>query len=148
MVDQPGRAIGHAPGATTGAKAAALAAERQQMLGVAGLAAKAQKAVLQAAALQVAVERLSHMAGQLFAGLDQVFDKGRVMPLDELVEQRLLGPVALVAARRRACSGRSWRGLRGHVRPGKLYLYTVYQASLLLLRGRLACTTDSGRQLH
>jgi len=50
-VDQPGRAIGHAPGATTRAKAAALAAERQQMFGVVGVASKAQEAMLQPTAL-------------------------------------------------------------------------------------------------
>jgi len=91
--------------------------ERRQMLGVAGVASNAQEAVLQPAALQVAIKCLSHMSGQLFTGLGQVFDKGRVVALDELIEQRLLGPVALVAARRWACNGRSWRGLRGHVRP-------------------------------
>jgi hypothetical protein len=65
------------------------------MLGVAGVASKAQEAVLQPTALQVAIECLTHMAGELFAGLGQVFDKGRVMPLDDLVEQCLFGSVAL-----------------------------------------------------
>jgi len=35
------------------------------------------------------------MGGQLFAGLGQVFDKRRIMPLDDLVEQCLFGLVAL-----------------------------------------------------
>jgi len=52
--------------------------------------------VLQPPALQVAIECLTHMGGQLLASLGQVFDKGRVMALDDLVKQRLLGPVALV----------------------------------------------------
>jgi len=39
---------------------------------------EAQQAVLQSAALQVAVERLPHMTGQLIAGISQVFDKGRI----------------------------------------------------------------------
>jgi len=34
-----------------------------------------------------------------------VFDEGRVVALDELVEQRALGPVALVVAFRWPCSG-------------------------------------------
>lgn len=87
------------------------------MLGVTGVASKSQKSVPQPAALPVGIERLTHMAGELFAGLGQVFDKGRVMPLDDLVEQRLLGLVALIVARRRACSDPSRCGLRGHVQP-------------------------------
>jgi len=84
------------PGTATWAESAALAAERQQVFGVAGVASQAQETVLQPAALQVAFECLPHMAGQRFTGLSQVFDEGRVVALDELVEQCALGPVALV----------------------------------------------------
>jgi len=52
--------------------------------------------MLQPPALQVAVECLPHMGGQLFAGLGQVVGKSRVIPFDDLVKQRLFGPVALV----------------------------------------------------
>jgi hypothetical protein len=88
------------PGSATGTKAAALAAERQQMLGVAGVAAQAQEPVLQPTALQVAVECLTHMGRELLAALGQVVDEGRIVTLDELVKQCLLGPVALVAQAR------------------------------------------------
>ena len=70
------------------------------MLGVAGVASKAQESVLQPAALQVAIEGLPHMSGQLLAGIGQVFGKSRVMPLDDLVEQCLFGSVALVQTAR------------------------------------------------
>lgn len=76
LVDQPGRAVGHPARTATGTEAAALAAEREQMLGVAGIAAKAQEPMIQPAALQVAVERLPNVARQLFTGLGQVFDEG------------------------------------------------------------------------
>jgi len=84
---------------------------------VAGITPKAQEAVLKPAALKVVIERLPHVARQLFTGLGQVFDKGRVMPLDNLVEQCALGPVALVVARGRARGKLSRRGLRGHAQP-------------------------------
>ena len=56
---------------------------------------KTQESVLQPAALQVAIECLTQMGRQLLAGLGQVFDKRRIMPLDDLVEQCLFGLVAL-----------------------------------------------------
>ncbi len=59
----------------TRAEPAALAAERQQMLGVAGVASQGQEPVLQPSALQVAIECLPHMGGQLLAGLSQVLDR-------------------------------------------------------------------------
>jgi hypothetical protein len=37
------------------------------------------------------------------------------MPLDDLVEQRLLGPMVLVAASGRRCSDHPGGSLRGHV---------------------------------
>ena len=76
------------------------------MLGLAGVAAKPQEPVLESAALQVAIECLPHMAGQLFTGLSQVFDEGRVVALDELVEQCALGPVALGPFR--PCRSPAW----------------------------------------
>ena len=35
---------------------------------------------------------LAYMTGKLLSGLGKVFDKDRVVALDDLVEQRLLGP--------------------------------------------------------
>jgi hypothetical protein len=49
------------------------------MLGVAGVASKAQQPVLQPTALQVALERLPNMGGQLLAGSGQMGD-ARVSP--------------------------------------------------------------------
>src|SRR5690625_3897215 len=87
LTNTAGRAIGHAPRTATGAESAPLAAERQQMLGATGVAAQAQESVLQPPALQVAIEGLPHMAGELLSGIGQVLDKGRIMALDSTVSE-------------------------------------------------------------
>jgi len=46
--------------------------------------------------LRVGIKRLTNMSGELLSGIGKMFDKGRIMALDDLVEQRLLGAVALV----------------------------------------------------
>ncbi len=56
LVDQQRRALGHAPRPATGAEAAALATERDQLFGMAGLAAHAQETVFKAAAFEVVFE--------------------------------------------------------------------------------------------
>ena len=58
LVDQQRGALGHAPGATAGAETARLAAERDQVLGMAGVAAHPQEAVLETPALEVVLELL------------------------------------------------------------------------------------------
>ena len=63
---------------------------------MARVATQPQEPVLQPAALQVGIERMTNMAGELLAGNGQVLDESGIMALDELVEQRLLGAVALV----------------------------------------------------
>ena len=127
LVNQPGRAVSHTPRPTTGAEATALATEREQIFGVAGVASQPKKPVLQPAALQVGLKRLPHMAGQLFTGLGQALDKVRVMALDNLIQQRLHGPVALVAPvapSEQVYRDYFWRSSRGHAQPFELYLYT------------------------
>lgn len=47
--------------------------------------------MLQTTALQVGIKRLTNMPGELLSGIGQMLDKGRIMTLDDLVEQRLLG---------------------------------------------------------
>jgi hypothetical protein len=55
-------------------------------------AKKAQKkAVFETTALQVGLEFTVDMVGQGFALLGQLVDQGRVVRLDELIEQCLLG---------------------------------------------------------
>ena len=55
--------LGHAPTAARGTKAALLAAECYELLAMAVLAAHAQKALVQSAALQVGVKLLLHIGG-------------------------------------------------------------------------------------
>ncbi len=64
LVGEQRRRLGHAPRAAGGAEAALLAAESHQLLGVALLAAQAQEALLQPAALQAGVELRLDVVGQ------------------------------------------------------------------------------------
>ena len=96
LIDQQRRALGHAPRPTAGAKTASFTAERHQVLGMAGVAAHPQKAMLQAPATQVLFEFLLHVFRQETLLLGHVGDERRVVLLDDLVEERPLGPVALV----------------------------------------------------
>jgi len=89
----------------------------EQVFGMASVASKSQEPMLQTAALQVGLKRLPHMAGQLFTGLGQVLDKVRVMALDNLIQQRLLGPVALVASSQWACRDCFCRSSGRHAQP-------------------------------
>jgi len=79
-----------------GAKAAPSTTERHQVLGMAGVAAHAQKAMLQATAAEVVLEFPLHVRRQRAFLLGHVGDERRVVLLDDLVEERTLGPVALV----------------------------------------------------
>ena len=54
--------------------------------------------MLEATALQVGLEFLVYMHGQGFTLLGQLVHKGRVVRFDELVEQCLLGLMALVGS--------------------------------------------------
>ena len=69
------------------------------MLGMAGVAAHPQKAMLQAAAAQVVVEFLLHLVRQRALLLGHMGDERRVVLLEDLVEEPVLGPVALVRGR-------------------------------------------------
>ena len=69
------------------------------MLGMAGVAAHPQKAMLQAPATQVLLEFLLHVVRQRAFLLGHKGDERRVVLLDDLVEERVLGPVALVRGR-------------------------------------------------
>jgi hypothetical protein len=86
-------------------KAAALAAERDKLLGVAVRAAHAQKAVLEAAAFQVRLEFVLHVSRQRSVTCFAHGNELGVVPLDELIEEHLFGPVASVARR----LGERWR---------------------------------------
>ena len=55
-----------------------------------------EEAVLEAAALQVGLEFLVNMLGQGFALLGQEVHQGRVVRLNDLIEEGLLGLMALV----------------------------------------------------
>ena len=64
FVHQQRRAIGHAPGTTARAKAAAFAAEGHQVLGMTGIAAHPQKTVLQASTLRYSSNSCSTYPGK------------------------------------------------------------------------------------
>jgi hypothetical protein len=63
LIGQQCRRLCHAPSTARGAKPALLAAERQQLFGVAVPAAHPQEPFLQSAALQIRVELFLHVAG-------------------------------------------------------------------------------------
>ena len=82
-------------------------AKSDELLGVALLAAQAQEAFLQTAALEVGVELRLDIVGQGAACLGaQLAERGIVL-LDQLMEQRRLGPEARIA--RRVDEGRGAR---------------------------------------
>lgn len=85
LIGQQGGGLGHAACATAGAEPALLAGKRHQSLEVAFVAAHPEKAVLEAAALQVGLEYPVDMLGQGFALLGQLVNQGGVVRLDELV---------------------------------------------------------------
>ena len=63
---------------------------------MAGVAAHAQNAMFQAAAAQVVLEFLLHVVRQGALRLGHAGEERRVVLFDDLVEERVLGPVALV----------------------------------------------------
>lgn len=81
----------------------------------AALAAQPQKAVLQPAAPEKIVELALHMLRQRRALRRQVRGEGRIVRLDEPIEQGALGPVPLVLARRQAGRGAPCRARVSHV---------------------------------
>jgi hypothetical protein len=66
------------------------------MLGMAGVAAHPQKAMLQAPTTQVILEFLLHVVRQRALLPGHMGDERQVVLLDDLVEKSPLGPVALV----------------------------------------------------
>jgi hypothetical protein len=117
FVDEQRRALGHAPGPATGAEPAPLAAEGDQVLGMAGVATHPQKSVLEATALEVSLEFLLHIVRQGPALPGQELDERRVVLRNDALEQRVLGPVARVAPRARRPGARCRRGLTHVPRP-------------------------------
>ena len=75
------------------------AAEGDQALRMAAVAAHTQESMLQAPAAQELVNLPAHVVRQRPALARHLIHECRVVLLDDPVEQRLLGPVALVAAR-------------------------------------------------
>ena len=83
---EKGRSLGHAAGATAWAEAPLLTGKCHQLLEVAFVAAHPEKAVFEAAALQVGLESPLDMVWEGFALLGQLVHKGGVVRFDELVE--------------------------------------------------------------
>jgi len=96
LIRQQGDGLGHAVGATAGAEATLLTGKRDLSLEGAFVAVYPEKAVLEAAALQVGLELLVDMVRQGISLMGHLLDKGGIVRLDKLVEQCLVGRVALV----------------------------------------------------
>jgi hypothetical protein len=94
LIDQQRRGVSHAARTARGAEPAPLAAERDELLGVSHFAAYAPEPVLGAATFHVGPELLLDMLRQRPAGLTAQCAERRIVPLDELIQQRRLGPVA------------------------------------------------------
>lgn len=75
---------------------APLAAKRNQVFMVTFGALHLQESVFQPAAFEVVLKLALHIARQLPAPLRQMGGEGRIVLFNNLVEQRLLGAVALV----------------------------------------------------
>ncbi|CAM6000751.1 unnamed protein product [Sphagnum balticum] len=92
-----GRGLAHAPGAAAWAKASALAAEGDQVFGMARFALGAQESVGQNPAAQIPFELFDDEIRQWVAGVSlDLLPKREPIVLDDFVECRLFGPVSTV----------------------------------------------------
>jgi hypothetical protein len=96
LIDQQGGAFGHASRTTTGAESAPLATESDQMFMVTLGALQPQKSVLQTAAFEVVSKFLFYVQGQVLALRGHHIPKRGVVPLDNVIEQRLFRPVTFI----------------------------------------------------
>ena len=121
------RGLRHAPRTARGAKAAALAAERQQLVVAALAAAQPQETMRQDSALQEGFELVLDEPGQLGAraGLGVGDEAGRVL-LHQAVQRALLGTVALITERAVGGFAPSWQRESGHGAASKYCAYTQY----------------------
>jgi hypothetical protein len=85
------RGLGHAPRTARGAEPALLAAERDQFLSVAPIAAQAQETLLEPPALQVSLKLLLSESWKRPASLGTQLAKRGIVLLDELIQQRRFG---------------------------------------------------------
>ena len=93
------RGVGHAPSTAGGTEPATLARERYQAVLPAIVAVRAQESEGQHAAAQVGTELLLDEAGDGLAALASVGQEGLELPLDDAVEEALLGAAADVVCR-------------------------------------------------
>jgi hypothetical protein len=96
LVHQVCSTINHPPGATRRAEATSLTTERYQLLIVTGLTSNAQKAMLEATALQVIVELPDNITGQPPTLLCQHVLKLRPVFFYQSIKKRVFGLVSLV----------------------------------------------------
>lgn len=100
VVHEQCRRLGHPPRAAARAEAAALATERDQLLGLAGVALDPQKTMFKQSALEISLELVFHVPRQRsILGRPSIPKRGIVLGY-ELVQQRRLGPMALIPRRR------------------------------------------------
>ena len=114
VIDQQGRAFGHAPRPAARTETPALAAEGNQMLDVAALATYPQEAMFQPTAFEVILEFPLDITRQYRALVRQMGGKHRVMLLDNLIEKCLFGLVALVTVSAQSRTGTPCRSVVGH----------------------------------
>jgi hypothetical protein len=118
LIGQQRRGLGHATRTTGGAESALLAAECDELLGVAVLAAQTQQAFFQAAALQVRIELLLDVIRQRPTCFGSKRTKGGIVLLHQPIQQSGFGAMAGVARRveKRRRTDRPRSGSCGHGR--------------------------------
>ena len=102
LIGQQGGNLGHAASGAAGAESALFARKCHQPLEVAFVAAHPKEPVFESAALQVGLKLTMDMLGQGFALPVQMINQGRIVRLDELVEQCLLGLMPFVGSSTKA----------------------------------------------
>lgn len=100
VVHEQRRRLGHPPGAAARAEAAALATERDQLLGLTGVALDLKKAMFEQTALEVGLELLLDITRKRPLLGRPPIPKPRIVLGYELVEERRLGPMPPISRRR------------------------------------------------
>jgi hypothetical protein len=104
LIYEQGRTLGHAARAATRTEPTTLTTEHNQASPVAGFTAYPQEPVFEPAALQVVLEFPLHMAQLHPTFFGQVLPENRVVRRRQLIEQRLLEPMALIEESVRGCT--------------------------------------------
>ncbi len=108
--------VSHAPGTATGAKTAAFATERHEVLGMTSLAPNPQKTVLEAPAFEVLVELALDIARQCRSLSRQVGLERGIVVFDKLIKEGAFRAMAFIDRRSNAQTDFPASRQRQHVR--------------------------------